>query len=110
MELEIKTLCGLQYTGTNDDLLFTFCTFDQCCSTGGIQLTNGGGVPNGSAVDCNMPDIFGSSQIEDCKDFEFGSESIIIGNLTLSNIDGFRGEWVKVRSADGSFLQCTIDG
>ena len=35
---------------------------------------------------------------------------MITGNLTLSNIDGFRGEWVKVRSSDDSFLQCTIDG
>ena len=41
MELQIKTLCGKQYTGTIDDLLFTFCNSDQCCSTGGIQLTNG---------------------------------------------------------------------
>ena len=109
VELQVKTLCGLQYTGTNDDLLFTFCTFDQCCSTGGIQLTNGGD-PNGFAVDCNTPDIFGSSQIGDCKYFEFGSESIITGNITLSGYDGFRGEWVKVSSSDGSFFQCTIDG
>jgi hypothetical protein len=110
VELEIKTLCGLNYTGTNDDLLFTFCTFDRCCSTGGIQLTNGGGVSNGSAVNCDTPDIYGSSQIGDCKYFEFGSESMITGNVTLSNNDAFRGEWVKVKSSDGSFLQCTIDG
>ena len=110
MELQIKTLCGKINAGTNDDLLFTFCTFDQCCSTGGIQLTNGGGVPNGSAVDCNTPDIFGSSQIGDCKYFEFGSESIVTGNVTMLDNDGFRGEWVKVRSSDGSSLQCTIDG
>ena len=110
VELEIKTLCGLQHTGTNDDLLFTFCTFDQCCSTGGIQLTNGGGVSSGAAVDCNTPDIFGSSHIGDCKDFEFGSESIITGNVTMLDNDGFRGEWVKVSLSDGSFLQCTIDG
>ena len=104
MELQIKTLCGKILTGTNDDLLFTFCNSDQCCSTGGIQLTNG------YAVDCNMPHIFGSSQIGDCKDFEFGSESIITGNVTMLDNDGFRGEWVKVRSSDGSSLQCTIDG
>ena len=108
--LQIKTLC-IQHGGTGGDLSFTFCNSDQCCSTGGIQPTNG--RPGGSnlyAVDCNMPDIFGSSQIGDCKDFVFGSESIITGNVTLSNNDGFRGEWVKVRSSDGSFLQCTIDG
>ena len=110
MELQIKTLCGKILTGTNDDLLFTFCNSDQCCSTGGIQLTNGRQGSNGYAVDCNTPDIFGSSQIGDCKDFEFGSESIITGKVTLSNNDGFRGEWVKVRSPDGSFLQGTIDG
>ena len=111
MELQIKTLCGKPFTGTNDDLLITFCNSDQCCSTGGIQLTNGlQGGSNGYAVDCNTPDIFGSSQIGDCKDFEFGSESIITGNVTLSNIDGFRGEWVNIGSSDGSFLQCTIDG
>ena len=111
VELQIKTLCGLKNTGTKNDLIFKFCNSDgQCCSTGGIQLKNGRQSYNGYPVDCYMPDIFGSSQIGDCKDFEFGSESIIIGNLTLSNIDGFRGEWVKVRSADGSFLQCTIDG
>ena len=110
MELQIKTLCGKQYTGTIDDLLFSFCNSDQCCSTGGIQLTNGKEASNGFAVDCNTPDIFGSSQIRDCKDFEFGSESIITGNVTLSKNNGFRGEWVKVRSSDDSFLQCAIDG
>ena len=110
VELQIKTLCGKINAGTNDDLLFTFCNSDQCCSTGGIQLTNGRQGSNGYAVDCNMPDIFGSSQIGDCKYFEFGSESTITGNVTLSNNDGFRGEWVKVRSSDDSFLQCTIDG
>ena len=113
MELQIKTRCGKGTLGTSGDLLFTFCNSDQCCSTGGIQLTNGkgnGNVCNDYPVDCNMLDIFGSSQIEDCKDFEFGSESIITGNVTLSNNDGFRGEWVKVRSSDDSFLQCTIDG
>ena len=113
MELHIKTLCGKQYTGTKDDLLLRFCNSGQCCSTGGIQLTNGkgnGNPYNDYPVDCNMLDIFGSSQIEDCKDFEFGSESIITGKVTLSNNDAFRGEWVKVRSSDGSILQCTIDG
>ena len=110
MELQIKTLCGKKYTGTIDDLFFTFCNSDQCCSTGGIQLTNGRQGSNGYAVDCNTPDIFGSSQIGDCKYFEFGSESIITGNITLSNTDGFRGESVKVASSDGSILQCAIDG
>ena len=110
VELQIKTLCGKMYAGTNDDLLFTFCNSDQCCSTGGIQLTNGRQGSNGNTDDCNTPDIFGSSQIGDCKDFEIGSESIITGNITLSNTDGFRGESVKVASSDGSILQCAIDG
>ena len=110
MELQVKPLCGKKFTGTNDDLIFTFYNSGQSCSTGEIQLTNGKQGSNGYAVDCNTPDIFRSSQIGDCKDFEFGSESIITGKVTLSNNDGFRGEWVKVRSSDGSFLQCTIDG
>ena len=110
MELQIKTLCGKQYTGTNDALSFTFCNSSQCCSTNGIQLTNGRQRSNGYVVDCNAPDTFGSSQIGDCKNFEFGSESIITGKVTLSNNDGFRGEWVKVKSSDGSFRQCNIDG
>ena len=113
VELQIKTLCGKMYAGTNDDLLFTFCNSDQCCSTGGIQLTNGkgnGNPYNDYPVDCNMLDVFGSSQIGNCKDFEFGSKSITTGKVTVSGIDGFRGEWVKVRSSYGSFLQCTIDG
>ena len=110
MELQIKTLCGKINTGTNDDLLFTFCNSDQCCSTGEIQLTNGRQGSNGYPVDCNTPDILGSSQLGDCKDFEFGFESIITGNVTVSNIDEFRGEWVKVLLTDGTFLYCTIDG
>ena len=110
VELQIKGLCGKSFTGTNDDLLFTFCNSDQCCSTSGIQLTNGRQGSNVFDDDCNMPYIFGSSQIGDCKDFELGSESIITGNITLSNNDGFRGEWIQVRSSDGSFHQCTIDG
>ena len=110
MELQIKTQCGEKYAGTKDDLIFTFDNSGQSCSTGGIQLTNGRQGSNGYTVDCNTPDIFGSSQIGDCKDFEFGSESIITGSITLSNTDGFNGEWVKIRSSDGSFLQCGIDG
>ena len=110
MELQIKTRCGKGTLGTSGDLLFTFCNSDQCCSTGGLQLTNGQEGSNGYAVDCNTPDVFVSSQIGDCKDFEFGSESIITGNITLSSTDGYKGEWVKVKSSDGSFLQCTIDG
>ena len=110
-ELQIKTLCGTKYTGTNDELSFTFCNFDQCCSTGGIRLTNGRQITaNGNVVDCMTPDIFGSSKIGDCKDFEFGPGSMITGNITLSNIDGFRGEWIKIRSSNGSSLQCFIDG
>ena len=108
--LQIKTICGKRTSGTNKDLLFTFCNSDQCCSTGGIPLTNGRTDSNQYTVDCNTPDIFRSSQIGDCKDFELGSESIITGNVTLSHNDGFRGEWIKVRSSDGSILQCNIDG
>ena len=90
----------------------TFCNFDQCCSTGGIRLANGRQITgsNGNVVDCMTPDVFGSSKMGDCKDFEFGSGSMITGNLTLSNIDGFRGEWIKVRSLNGSILKCAIDG
>ena len=112
VELQIKTLCGKPLTGTNDALLFTFCNSDQCCSTGGLQLTNAIQGSNGYTVDCNTPDIFGSSQIGDCKDFEFGSESIITGNVTLSNIEALRGEWVRVSpSHDPSdALLCIIDG
>ena len=112
VEMQIKTLCGKIHTGTSDDLSFTFCNSGKCCSTGGIQLINGGTESNDYAVDCNTPDIFRNSQIGDCKDFEFGSESIITGEVSFPsrNLDGFRGEWVKIRSSDGSFLQCTIDG
>ena len=112
--MQIKTLCGTRYAGTNDELSLTFCNFDQCCSTGGIRLANGRQITSngnhGNVVDCMTPDVFGSSKMGDCKDFEFGSGSMITGNLTLSNIDGFRGEWIKVRSSNGSILQCTIDG
>ena len=109
--MQIKTLCGTKYAGTNDELSLTFCNFDQCCSTGGIRLANGRQITsNGNVVDCMTPDVFGSSKMGDCKDFEFGSESIITGNITLSNTDGFRGESVKVASSDGSILQCAIDG
>ena len=111
--------CGKLFTGTNDDLVFTFCDSDQCCSMGEIQLTNGRQGSNDYAfdyaccntTDCNTPDIFGSSQIGDCKDFEFESHSIITGNVTLSNIDAFRGEWVRVtaKGEPSDSLQCTID-
>ena len=109
-ELQVKTLCGPKYAGTSNDLSFTFCNFGKCCSTGGLELTNGRQDSKGDPVDCSVPDLFGSREIGDCEDFEFKSGSMITGNVTLSNIDGFRGEWVKVRSSDGSFLQCTIDG
>ena len=109
-KLQIKTLCGSKYTGTSDDLSLTFCNLDKCCSTGGLELTNGRQDSKGDAVDCSTPDLFGSREIGDCEDFEFKSGSMITGNVTLSNIDGFRGEWVKVRSSYGSFLQCAIDG
>ena len=109
-KLQIKTLCGSKYTGTSDDLSLTFCNLDKCCSTGGLELTNGRQDSKGDAVDCSTPDLFGSREIGDCEDFEFKSGSMITGNVTLSNIDGFRGEWVKIRSSDGSLLHCTIDG
>ena len=116
--------CGKLFTGTNDDLVFTFCDSDQCCSMGEIQLTNGSQGSNDYAVDyaccntpdCNTPDVFGSSQQGDCKGAKknriFGSESIITGNVTLSNIDALRGEWVKVSASDdpSDAILCIIDG
>ena len=110
MKLQIKTLCRPKYTGTSDDLSFEFCNSGKCCSTGGLQLRNGRQGSKGYPVDCNTPDLFKSREIGDCEDFEFKSGSMITGNITLSNIDAFRGEWVKVRSSNGSFLHCTIDG
>ena len=111
MKLQIKTLCKPKFTGTSDKLNFTFCNFGKCCSTGGLRLINGKQSSKDSfPVDCHTPDVFGSGEIGDCKDFEFKSGSMITGNVNLSNVDGFRGEWVKIRSSDGSFLHCTIDG
>ena len=111
MKLQIKTLCGPKYTGTSDKLNFTFCNSGKCCSTGEIALTNGKQGSKGYPVDCNIPDLFISQDIGDCEDFEFKSGSIVTGNVNLSNkTDGFRGEWVKIRSSNGSFLHCTIDG
>ena len=62
--------------------------------------------------DCNTHDIFGSSQGGGCKEFNPGSESIITGNVTLSNIEALRGECVRVSpSHDPSdALLCIIDG
>ena len=108
--MQIKTLCGPKYTGTSTDLSFTFCNSGKCCSTGRLWLINGRQGSNGYPVDCNTPDLFKSQSIGDCEDFEFKSGSMITGNVTLSNTDGFRGEWIKVRSSNGSFLHCTIDG
>ena len=106
VELQIGIICE-KYWGTNDTLSFTFCNFDQCCSTGEIQLTNGRSTGNG-AVDCNTPDIFRRSKIGDCKDLEFGSGSIITGNYTISNTtQNYSGEWIKVRLSNGSLLQCS---
>ena len=110
VELQIKTLCGKIHTRTSDDLSFIFCNFGKCCSTGGLELTNGKEGSKGYPVDCNIPDSFISKDIGDCEDFEFKSGSIVTGNVILSNIDGFRGDWVKIRSSNGSFLHCTIDG
>ena len=112
MKLQIKTLCKPKFTGTSDKLNFTFCNFGKCCSTGEITLKNGKQGSKGYPVDCNTPDVFATSSkyIGDCEGFEFKSGSMITGNVTLSNVDGFRGEWVKVRSSDGSFVHCTING
>ena len=109
-KLQIKTLCGPKNTGTSDKLNFTFCNFGKCCSTGGLELTNGKTGSKSYPIACHIPDLFKSRDIGDCKYFEFKSGSTITGNVTLSNIDGFRGDWVKIRSSNGSFLHCTIDG
>ena len=108
-KLQIKTLCRPKYTGTSDKLTFKFCNSGKCCLTGGLRLKNGKQDSKGYPVDCYKPDVFKSSEIGDCADFEFKSGSMITGNVTLS-FDEFRGEWVKIRSSNGSFLHCTIDG
>ena len=110
MKLQIKTLCRPEVAGTSDKLYFTFCNFGKCCSTGGLKLWYGRTGSKDYPVDCKKPDSFMSRNIGGCEDFEFKSGSMITGNVTLSNVDGFRGEWVKIRSSDGSFLHCTIDG
>ena len=112
--MQIKTLCGTKYAGTNDELSLTFCNFDQCCSTGGIRLANGRQITsNRNVVDCMTPDVFGSSKTGACKDFDFESESMVTGNVTyftLNGADGWDGEWVKLIFHDGASLLCPIYG
>ena len=50
------------------------------------------------------------AQAQWAKNWEFVPKDHVCLKLFLSNNDGFRGEWFKVSSSDGSFLQCTIDG
>ena len=115
VQLQIKTICGINGAGTNDWLTFTFCHNQQCCSTGDIQLTNGReNTANEEPVNCTIPDIFGSTIIEACKNFDFGSESMVTGIVRISKqfgsqFNGWRGEWIKVVS-NGSILECPIDG
>ena len=97
----VKTWCGGH---TTHGLLFTFCNGEQCCSTDEIQISN----------DCKTPDVFGSSKTGACKDFDFGSESMVTGNVTYYNLspntwDGWRGEWVKLIN-DSASLTCSING
>ena len=103
LELVVKTHCGLEYAGTKDGLLFTFCNGGQCCSTDEIKLSD----------NCTIPDVFGSSRTGACKDFDFESEAMVTGNVTyftLNGADGWDGEWVKLISYDGASLLCPIYG
>ena len=95
---------------------FTFCKSQQCCSTGDIQFTNGReDTANKQPVDCTIPDIFEKTTIGACKDFDFGSKSMITGIVRISKqfgnqFNGWRGEWIKVVLDSLSFLECPIDG
>ena len=113
-QLQIKTICGINWAGTNDWLSFTFCHSQQCCSTGDIQFTNGReDTANKQPVDCKIPDVFGSNMIGACKDFDFESESMVTGNVTyytLDGADGWNGEWVKLILYDDASLLCPIYG
>ena len=53
--------------------------------------------------------------IGSCKDFDFGSDSMVTANVTISrqfanHWNGWRGEWIKVVLDSKSFLECPIDG
>jgi hypothetical protein len=79
--------------------------------TGPLQLTNGRQVVSDFSVfNCADPDIFESSAIGNCHEFEFGPRSMITGNITVSGIDGYRGDWIKIKSSSGLIVQCFIDG
>ena len=114
-QLEIKTICGMNWAGTNDWLSFTFCHSHQCCSTGDLQLTNGReDTANKKPVNCTIPDDFGSNMIGACKFFDFGSKLMVTGIVRISKQFGnqfneWRGEWIKV-ILDESIIECPIDG
>ena len=114
-QLQIKTMCGINWAGTNDWLSLTFCHSQQCCSTGDIQFTNGReDTANKQPVDCKIPDVFGSNMIGACKDFDFASKLTVTGIVRISKqfgnqFNGWRGEWIKVIS-DESIIECPIDG
>ena len=85
--MAIKTKCIGCCAGTNDALTLTFCNLYNCCSTGPLQLTNGrqvGSFPDFPVFNCAAPDIFESSTIGNCQDFEFGPRSMVTGNITIS--------------------------
>ena len=115
VQLEIKTICGINWAGTNDWLSFTFCNGPKCCSTGDLQFTNGReDTANKQPVNCTIPDVFGSTIIGACKDFKFGSDLKVTGIVRISKqfgnqFNGWRGEWIKFVSNE-SILDCPIDG
>ena len=109
-------MCGITWAGTNDWLSFTFCNGQKCCSTDEIQLANGReDTANEKPVDCTIPDVFGNTMIGSCKDFDFGSDSMVTSNVSASSQfanhwNAWRGEWIKVVLDSISFLECPIDG
>ena len=109
-------MCGVTWAGTNDWLSFTFCNSQKCCSTDEIPLTNGReNTAHEKPVDCTMPDVFGNAMIGSCKNFDFGSDSLVTANVTISrqfanHWNGWRGEWIKVVLDSTSFLECHFDG
>ena len=114
-QLRIKTMCGIDWAGTNDWLTFTFCNDQKCCSTNEIPLANGREDAANQTVDCTIPDIFGNAIMGSCKDFDFRSDSMVTSNVTISRQfatqwNAWRGEWIKVALDSISFLECPIDG
>ena len=106
-ELEIKTKCksGKSWLGTKDDLVFTLCQNQQCCSTGPI------GLPNGYS-DCLKTDNYNLSELGDCAKVDFVWQNIQ-GNLTFyENIggshDGWRGDWFNLIYDNDTNILCKI--